>query len=288
MNSLFTKTALTVTLSAGLILSSCQDKEAIAPAQETLRTDSGARIAGLPAPNYPLLKDGSEFLSYYNDGFLKEVKYTNSEADYGIEELRVEYSYGDGWVSATRYEGSFKKRKMTWQIVNGRATELETEHYKIGSGAFPYLYTHAKYEYVNNRLSKIISTDPEKSIINFSYDGFGNVSQFLWTKGTGKKLEVINLTKFEYSEYVGGPLSMDKNALANTHVFGGKGLKHLGDPYLPIFGKFGTNLVKRLYPSGPALKFVHVFDTKGNVAEQKIYNLNGPLVKTKQFAYKYY
>lgn len=289
MNSSFTKTALMVSLSAGLILSSCQNENLIPATQQLADNEAGARLAAIPAATatLTLVKHGDEALSYYPDGRLKEVQYSNSELDYGLKSLRVEYKYGGDWVVATRYENNFKKREMKWRIENGKATELETAHYKQGSGGFPYLYTHAKFEYnAKQQLVKVISTTPEKSVITFSYDGSGNLVKHLTTSGSGKSLTVTDYNEYAYAEYVGGPLDLDKNRVINTHVFGANGLSQVGDPYLPIFGKFGTNLVKIRNTSGPTFKFAHTLDAKGNVRAQKISYWDGQLVKEKAFLYR--
>lgn len=292
MNSLFTKTAFMVSLSAGLILSSCQNEHLLPATQQQLGNEASARLAAIPAAAaaLKLVKHGDEQLAYYSDGRLKEVQYTNSEIDYGLKSLRVVYSYGadwSDWVTATRYENNFKKREMTWRIENGKAMELETAHYKLGSGGFPYLYTHAKFEYnAKQQLVKVTSTTPEKSVITFSYDGLGNLAKHLTTSGSGKSLTVNNYNEYAYSEYVGGPLDLDKNRVINTHVFGSNGLSQIGDPYLPIFGKFGTNLVKIRHTSGPTFKFTHTLDAKGNVWSQKITYWDGQLVNDKAFIYR--
>ncbi|MCE7067383.1 hypothetical protein [Dyadobacter sp. CY326] len=292
MKSLLKQTALMVSLSAGLMLVSCQNESLLPAPQQPSGNDTGARIAGIPAtaPSLKLVKHGDEVLIYYPDGRLKEVQYTNSAQDYGVKSLRVEYKYGadwTDWVVATRYEGTFKKREMKWRIENGKATELQTAHYKIGSGGSPYLYTNAKFEYnAKQQLIKVISATPEKSVITFSYDGLGNVTKHLTTHGTGKSLTVSDYNAFEYSDYVGGSLDLDKNGIINTIVFGADDLHQIGDPYLPIFGKFGTKLVKVRHTSGPTFKFAHTFDAKGNVKTQKTWYSTGELLKDKAFIYR--
>jgi len=293
MKSLFTKTAWAVGFSAGLMLSSCEDKESFAPMNETLPTDAGARLhANSAADSSTLIKHGDELLSYYADGRLKEVVYSNSKMDYGLNSLRVAYTYGyfsdwSQWVLATRYENDFKTREMTWRVKDGKATDLETAHYKLGSGGSPYLYTSATFEYNGKQqLVKVVNSTPDIATISFSYDGNGNLFKHLTTKGSGKSIKVENYNEYAYTDYVGGSLDIDHNRVINTHVFAPNGLHQIGDPYLPIFGKFGKNLVKIKKTSGPTFKFAHTLDAKGTVKAQKITYWDGELVKNKTFIYK--
>lgn len=285
MNKLLNKITLLTAVASGIILVSCQDESQVTTVQPATDTQGISLAPPLMTPNFRLSKFGNEILTYHSDGRIKQAHGTANPAYDGCSTYRIDYEYGNNSIVATKFRDNKKDTKMEWRIENGRAIELtKTGYYTNGSK----VTLHAVYHYNNKgQMSKVDLIENEKKTLTLSYDSFGNVVKFLLVRNikTGDVFE--NLMTYEYTEYVGSPLEIDKGSTLNLHVFGPKTLKWIGDPYLPIFGNFGKHLLKKSIPTNfaPTYKYAYSLDANGYVKEQKILSKNGELVESKQLLY---
>jgi hypothetical protein len=286
MKKLFKQITVMSTVACGIFLISCQEE---GPAALIQPADKGSELVQAPpvmVAGYRLTKNGNETLTYHTDGRVKQVSGTDNVIYAGYSTYRIDYEYAANSIVATRYQDNVKESRREWSLQNGRAVALKRTKYN-SDGVTVSANIEGTYQYnALDQLKKIVMVGQEKKTYELTYDNHGNVIKFSLVKNTKKGDEFENLMKYEYTEYVGGSLETDKGKVIDTHVFSHT-LGWLGDPYLPVFGKFGKHLLKKsirtYYPA--TYKYAYILDANGYVKEQKTLKMNGELIETKALHY---
>jgi len=282
MNRLFNKITVTCGVACGLFLISCQKEElasAVAPA-----TGNTAIVAAPPVmiPASKLVKFENDTITYNPDGTIKKVVEILENRIY-----RTEYKYAPNSVKATKYKNGQAYLKMDWQLLNGRAVNLTYKNYETG-GIYGASTATVEYHYNNkNQLTKLVAFTGSKTTVTLSYDNMGNVFKFLFVSNTPDGDKFKELVNYDYTEYVGGPTQLDKGSTINLHIFNNIALRWMGDPYLPIFGNFGKNLLKKVTAtslSSPR-KYAYALDANGYVKQIKYLNESGNYISSEQLIY---
>jgi hypothetical protein len=285
MNKLFRKITLMSGAACSFFLVSCQE-EAIETVQPAIKNQEVAQAPPSMIAELRLSKFGNETLSYNPDGKLKQLNGTADVNKSGYSTYRIDYEYAYNSIVSTRYEDNVKQSKMEWRLNNGRAAELTKICYYSDEKTITSIL-HAAYQFNNqDQLVKVIIAEKDKRTLTLSYDNAGNVIKLLLVKNTDKGDQYQGLMKYEYNEYVGGPLELDKGSLINLHIFG-HALNWIGDQHLPIFGKLAKNLLKKSIVQNFATsqKHTYSFDQNGYVKEQKTQESDGEPAKSISLVY---
>ncbi|MCF0065264.1 DUF4595 domain-containing protein [Dyadobacter chenwenxiniae] len=286
MKRLFKKIVLLSGLACGLFLVSCQDESRVATVQPAAGEQVISQAPPLMTPSFRLTKAGDETLTYNADGRIKQVN-RPAAPNSGYSAYRTDYEYSNNAIVVTHYLDNVKEKKMEWQLENGHASKLKVTEYKAG-GVNVLSTMHAAYQYNGQgQLVKVILMDKVLKTVTVSYDNLGNAVKFALVNNTENGDEFVNMMRYEYTEYVGGPLELDKGETLPMHVFGQETIGWIGDPYLPIFGKFGKNRLKKSirthYPA--TYKYTYNLDANGYVKEQTKWTKKGEFVESKQLTY---
>ncbi|MCF0041308.1 hypothetical protein [Dyadobacter fanqingshengii] len=287
MKRLCRKVTIMSGVACGLFLMSCQEESQVTAIQAAEDVQKISQAPPAMTPNFRLSKFGNETLVYHSDGRIKQVNGTADPKFTGYSTYRVDYEYIGNSIVSIRYHDNVKEKKMEWQLENGRASKLKVTNYKTG-GVNVLSTIHAAYQYNGqNQLVKVILMDKVLSTVTVSYDNLGNAVKFLMVNNTKKGDEFFNMMKYEYTEYVGGPVELDKGETLPMHVFGPSTLGWIGDPYLPVFGNFGKHRVKKSirtnYPA--TYKYTYNLDANGYVKKLNKLKQTGEFVESKELTY---
>jgi hypothetical protein len=282
MNKLFRKITLMSGAACSFFLVSCQEEAIETAVQPAIKNQEVAQAPPIMLAELKLSKFDNDTIIYNPDGRIKQRVSVEGYSTY-----RTDYKYTNNSILASKYKNDILQWKSDWRLQNGRAVELTRKDYHVG-GVMGEAVSHIDYQYNNqNQLLKLLINEGKKSTVTLSYDNLGNVEKFLFVKNTNTGDEFSNLVKFEYTEYVGGPTEHDKGSTINLHVFGPQALSWMGDAYLPIFGKFGKNLLKKTVPTKffPPFKYAYSLDANGYVKVKKNYTEKGALISNELLTY---
>ncbi|MCF0061476.1 hypothetical protein MUK70_19760 [Dyadobacter chenwenxiniae] len=282
MNKLFKNITFMSAMTCGSFMISCQQQELSTLVQPAANDNEIVQAPPVMIPELKLSNFGKDSLIYDANGRLKRVLNI-----VGYLTLRTEYEYATNSVVAKYYENDQIEVTKQWTLENGRAVKLVRKYFHAPtvSGVSTM---NVDYHYNNlNQLATLNTHDGYKSTITLSYDNLGNVAKVLFVNNTDQGDKFENLVKFDYTEYVGGPTEPAKGTINNLHVFGPHALDWIGDPYLPIFGKFGKNLVKKVIPTNSTqpCSYAYVLDDKGYVKEKNDLSKKGVIESTEQVKY---
>lgn len=287
MNKFFRKVILISGAVCGLFLISCQDESAVTAIQPSENHTGIAQAPPLMTPNFKLFKSGNETLIYNADGRIKQVNGTVDPQYNGYNTYRIDYEYAGNSIVVTRYRENVKESKMEWELQNGRAAKSKLTKYNLGNSNVLSTF-HAAYQYnAQDQLVKVILMDKILKKVTIDYDSNGDAVKFQMVEDTKNGDQFVNMMKYEYTEYVGGPLEIDKGETLALHVCSPSTLGSIADPYLPIFGKFGKHLLKKSiktnYPA--TFRYTYKLDANGYVNEQTTLKNNGAFVESKELKY---
>lgn len=282
MKRLLRKVTIMSGLACGLFLISCQDESQVTAIQAAADAQKISQAPPAMTAALRLTKYDNDTLIYNSDGKIKQVLKTVENTKY-----RTDYKYANNSIVAIVYKNGISYLKKEWQLVNGRAVKFIHKDFSTGGLSGVSTSTVDYFYNDKNQLIKLISYGDAKTTITLSYDNMGNVFKFLYVRNTPGGDEFLDLVKYDYTEYVGGPTQPDKGSTIDLHVFSNKTLGWMGDPYLPIFGKFGKNLLKKITPTNylsPA-KYTYNLDANGYVKEKKTLTEKGEFIFGEQLKY---
>ncbi|ACT95720.1 hypothetical protein Dfer_4519 [Dyadobacter fermentans DSM 18053] len=205
-------------LLAGL-LSACQNENDIklAPQAPTGESDQNARTALAVGK---LIKDGQVDLSYQGSGVLSQETYPN---------VYYQFTYNPQLITAKRYvNGSPTEYKYTLDM-NGRCIETVTDK--------TYIYEYDVYGQLTRLYNK--NQPNEQTVFTYNTVNATNSDRSLAT-ATFYNAQNVKTKALTFG-YGGNMAIPDKHPL-NPDVLPAGVSK-----YLPIFGKFSSNLVQSIY-----------------------------------------
>lgn len=287
MNTLVPKITLAFAVAIGSI--SCQTENLVNPAQPSAAARQGADEIIPPISQvqvHKLITYGDVTLTYADDGRLRKVTTAPSR---GHTDVHTDYTYGPGWVRAIRSDGAAVTRDETFTLdASGRCVESKEEGTVVYNNA-PFQYT-TYWQFSYNAKGQLWSCTNKNSCVGgtaYTYNADGDL--ILATVTTNAGGGGIGI-KFTHSELVNAPGVVDKYPiqLSNPQI-----AEH--DTYLPIFGKPGKHLIKRVsfqpsgninYPAPSDRFYTYVLDADGYVTQRTMANaLFGSPVEKTPYAY---
>ena len=265
-----------ITAGLGLALSvsliSCEKDSLLTP-----NPLNGARLGAedeitLPSPNLPqvhrLTKYGNSTLSYSNDGRLQKVTTTVNR---GGVDYHTDYTYTPGSIRAASYQGAYLVRDETFTLTatGGRCTESVVTS---NTGQTHWIYTYN----AKGQLSSCQNKNSCVGGVTYTYNTDGDLIQA--TVATS----ISHVMKLSFS-YV---LPQDQNYAYETYPLNlNVPMLPEHDTFLPIFGRTGKHLVKRVAyssPSGSTIVaipsdryYAYMIPSDGYVADRTLSNTFG-------------
>jgi hypothetical protein len=285
MKKHFRQLAIAFGLAFSLGLVSCQQDNLVTPDAPAMSAGS-LREAGLPTipKNYQLIKHGTAALSYFDDGRLKKVTYSNSVR--GKAGVYASYAYKGQSIIVTVYSGNSMVQIITYLLdANGRCYESKQLDY-IPYGTNATLEQETSFLYAYTPKGQLMTRTDKKYAFEktaFTYDGAGDLSKITnygYFNGLPSATPVSEYT-LSYDRPGGDPILADLSPI-NCET------ANLSDPYLKIFGKESKHLVSLIKEKselgGKYLNYT--LNAAGYVTSRQTYNVSGAaLIETKQYDY---
>ncbi|GAB3794896.1 hypothetical protein GCM10028819_09990 [Spirosoma humi] len=288
MNTLFSKIAVSFAVIIGSF--ACQNDNLVNPSNPEQVADKATNsLIPDKLPNYVLVKDGPETVSYYPDGRLKRVIYgadvpgnTNERTDYtyeGTQSVRV----------ATVYNNKTYNEETFTLDANGRCYQYRAYNYPDGNVTkFKYVYNSS---YTYDSQGRLKTWTSYTSAYTLQYDYFytvdGDLSKVVRHNGAVADEEFT----FAYKLAEAPALLSDSYPLNAQLNFKGWGL--LNDTYLGIFGTSSKHLVKRITRKNLVknqveqdTKFTYTLNANGYVSNRTSVDvLTGVVLDNKAYEY---